>query len=268
MTRKFGARGPMATPLNSRATAKENHAPWSMVLLGVCVGLMLLAGAYAAWRAIPEMPVREVSFTGALRHTGKDDLARAVQGVGGNIWDIDLEQLRGAIKRLPWVRDAAVRRVFPARIEVAVEEHQPVAYWGDSRRTGESASLVNGHAEIFQAGFNEPLPHWSGPAGSVEEVQRQAVRFAAILAPGGAKLAEVRLSGRRAWQLRLDNGSVLELGRADTEVRLERFARAQKQVAELQVAGLHADLRYTSGLALRKTAPNLPASKPGNRIGT
>ena len=70
---------------------------------------------------------------------------------------------------------------------------------------------------------------------------------------------EVRLSARRAWQIKLDNGAVLELGRADTQARLARFVKAQSRTPALQVAGLHADLRYGSGLALRNSSESAAA---------
>ena len=241
----------MATPLNTRSARKVSSAarrPLLPVASGVGVGLLLLAGVYAAWQAMPELPVREVSFKGNLRHTSTDELTRLARDAGDSLWRADLDGLRAGAKRLPWIRDASVRRVFPDRIEVTLEEHVPVAYWKEK----DGAALVNSHAEVFRADYRAPLPTWSGPKSSSGEVMRQYARFGEILAQGGARAAEVRLSERRAWQLKLDDGTVLELGRADTEARLERFIKARSNLPDLQLAGLHADLRYGSGLALRR----------------
>jgi cell division protein FtsQ len=219
-------------------------------------GLLLLAGIYSAWNAMPEMPVREVSFKGTLRRTTLDDLAHLAHSAGGSLWRVDLEALRTNAKRLPWIRDAAVRRVFPDRIEVALEEHTPVAYW----KLKDGLGLVNSHGEVFRAEFREPLPTWSGPRDSAGEVMQKYARFSEILTPSGAWPVEVRLSERRAWQLKLDDGTGLELGRADTEARLERFTKARSRSPNLQLAGLHADLRYGSGLALRKPIEIAPSN--------
>jgi len=62
---------------------------------------------------------------------------------------------------------------------------------------------------------------------------------------------ELRLSSRRAWWMKLDNGTTLELGRSDANARLARYISAYKQLAALQATNAHIDLRYQSGLAVR-----------------
>jgi cell division protein FtsQ len=251
------ARGPMAT---RNAVGPDNSLRRSFLLaaLGVSIGLLLLAGGFASWQALPELPVRDVSFRGTMRYTAAADLARVAQQVGGDLWRVDLEGLRAEVKRLPWVRDATVRRVFPDHIEIILEEHVPVAYWQERDRRG----LLNSRGEVFSAEYQQPLPVWSGPPGGAAEVMAEYARFSAILAAINLKPAEVRLSARRAWQVKLDNGSVLELGRVDTDMRLQRFVRAQSQLPELRTAGLHADLRYGNGLVLRKALQSLSPKSP------
>jgi cell division septal protein FtsQ len=51
--------------------------------------------------------------------------------------------------------------------------------------------------------------------------------------------------------IKLDNGTVLELGRSDAIARLQRYIRAYHQLATLQAANSHIDLRYQNGLAVR-----------------
>ena len=258
MKRKLKPPGPMATPLNTKGARRTGLFARSLPFaLSAGVGLLALAGAYVAWHSSAALPVRAVFFKGSLHYTSRDDLADLVQNMGGGlsegIWRVDLERLRSTALRLPWVRDAAVRRVFPDRIEVTLEEHQPVAYWNDK------AQMVNSFAEVFRAALpaplrlSLPLPLWVGPPDSAAEVMQHYARYSEILSPVGAQPAEVRLSARRAWQIKLDNGAVLELGRADTQARLARFVKAQRQTPALQVADLHADLRYSSGLALRSS---------------
>jgi cell division protein FtsQ len=83
--------------------------------------------------------------------------------------------------------------------------------------------------------------------------------------PLASPVTELRLSARRAWQAKLASGLVLELGRADIEARLARFATAWPHVADLAATATHADLRYGSGFALRgvEAAGNTKAPKGG-----
>jgi cell division protein FtsQ len=68
----------------------------------------------------------------------------------------------------------------------------------------------------------------------------------------GHKPVDVRLSDRRAWQLKLDDGYVLELGRQDMAARLARFVSAYGQtIVRLPAGTYRVDLRYPNGFAVR-----------------
>lgn len=217
------------------------------MLAGFLVGLAVLAfaltGLQLAMRS-PLWPVHEVTIQGGLQHTLRSEIEAALhQRVSGNFFSVDVVEVRNALERLPWVRRASVRRVWPDRLEATLEEHVALARWGDS-------ALVNTHGERFAGGSKEALPRFSGPRGSEGEVARRYVRFNEILAPLGTQVQELILTPRLAWQLKLDNGVRLALGRdADAaEVRLGRFVEsAAKGVARYD----YVDLRYPNGFALR-----------------
>ena len=145
------------------------------------------------------------------------------------------------------MRRVAVRRVWPDRLEVSVEEHVALARWGDE-------ALVNTHGERFAARTKEALPSFIGPGGTAAEVTRRYRRFAEIVAPLGTGVERVVLTPRHAWQLRLGNGLHLMLGRdADlAEERLTHFVDAYPAtLARSRQKPEYVDLRYPNGFALR-----------------
>jgi cell division protein FtsQ len=76
------------------------------------------------------------------------------------------------------------------------------------------------------------------------------VRFGAMLMPLKQKIVQISLSPRWAWQLRLDNGMVLELGREQMEQRLARFVQVYPySLAAMQQPVRYVDLRYRNGFA-------------------
>jgi cell division protein FtsQ len=81
---------------------------------------------------------------------------------------------------------------------------------------------------------------------------RQYPAMVAALAPLESAIAELRLSPRGAWQVKLASGLELELGRGDVEPRLARFVSAWPHLVARGVAPQHADLRYPNGFALRR----------------
>jgi cell division protein FtsQ len=215
------------------------------------LGLMLLTftGSALVLRSTL-FPMREVTVRGALAHTTHGEIERVGQGaVAGNFFGVDLAGVRGAFERLPWVRRVDVRRVWPDRLEVTLEEHVALARW-------DGGGAVNTFGERFAAQADAQLPLFAAPAGSEAEVTRRYRLFAERLASLGLHVERVLLSPRYAWQLSLANGLQLVLGRdaADdpVEARLARFVAAYPSTVG-RAAGKHdyVDLRYTNGFALR-----------------
>lgn len=230
-------------------------------LMTVVADLLLLVGAAALvvagliWALrLPLFPLRQVTFVEAPVEVGRGEIERALAAtLRGNFFSADLEAVRLAIEKLPWVRRAEVRRRWPNAVEVRLEEHRAVARWGDA-----SGQLVNSHGEVFAATLasrDTAMPVFSGPPGAAADVLRRHGEFAHVLAAVGRSPRRISLSARLAWQLRLDDGLLIELGREQAKApigaRLERFVAAYPQaVAARQPRALAADLRYPNGFAL------------------
>ncbi|MGH8683974.1 MAG: cell division protein FtsQ/DivIB, partial [Nitrosospira sp.] len=76
--------------------------------------------------------------------------------------------------------------------------------------------------------------------------------FSKLLRPLQQSIEQINLSPRRAWQVRLENGTILELGREQMEARLERYARVHdRSIAQLNQQLSYVDLRYPNGFAVR-----------------
>ena len=228
-------------------------------------GLVAVALAIFAWAALqlllrsPMFPVREITVRGDLLHTARTDLESAARArVTGNFFAVDLAKIRAGLEGLVWVRRVDVRRVWPDRLDVTLEEHVALARWGD-------VALVNTHGERFAAQSDAALPTFAGPPGTERDVAFRFRRYAEILAPLGGELERVILTPRYAWQLRLASGLNIELGRDlakdPAEERLARFVTAYPRTLG-RIARRHeyVDLRYSNGFALR--LPELERAAP------
>ncbi len=165
----------------------------------------------------------------------------------GNFFTVDLNLARHAFEKLPWVREVSVRRYFPWQLNVALEEHVALAHWNGSQ-------LVNTFGEVFVADLQkgESLPEFVGPEGAAAEVAQRYRRFGDMLAPLQQQIAQISLSPRGAWHLRLNNGMEVELGREQVEERLAQFVAAYPaSVAALKQPVRYVDLRYRNGFAVR-----------------
>jgi cell division protein FtsQ len=232
-------------------------------ILNAIADLLILAAAAAlvvagaVWLVrVPSLPVRQVVFTQELPHTRRAELEQVLPAaLKGNFFSLDLEEVRGTLEKLPWARKVELRRVWPAGLEVKIEEHRPVARWGEGR-----GELVNTFGEVFAATAPADemafLPMLYGPTGTAPEVLKRYGEFVGNLKPLGQKPVQVTLSPRLAWQLKLENGMVVEMGREQPKspvaVRLQRFIEAYPEtVGRRTVRPLVVDLRYPNGFAMR-----------------
>lgn len=208
----------------------------------------LLATYGLIWYIVhqPTFALKHVELAGDARHVTRAQVEAIVRNeLKGTFFTLNLPQLRKAFEKLPWVREANLRRRWPDRLEVRVVEHVPLARWGNT-------ALVNIQGEIFQAAYDGKLPVFVGPVGTSKEITIQYEFFRRMLSTIDAKPALVQVTPRRAWRVKIDAGPTLELGREDVEARLGRYLEVhQRSVGALQRRIDHVDLRYANGFAVR-----------------
>ena len=207
---------------------------------------LLLYGVVSWVLAQPIFALRSVDVAAPVVHVTQAQVKLVTdRHVRGNFFSVDLEQLRSAFEKLPWVREARVARRWPDTLVVSFSEHVPLARWND-------AALLNQQGEVFAAAIDAPLPHLRGPENSNGEVAHTYLAYQQQLTTVSRKIDELQLSPRRAWRLRLDDGTEIMLGRTEPAARLARFiALYPKLFANPAQAPVYVDLRYADGFAVR-----------------
>jgi len=272
---------------------------WRYRLLSAAAGIAVVAAiAGAGWhgyRSVLARPFQRVLFAGDLDRLAQADLdalSRSVQAAESP----DLDAVREAARKVPWVRSAQVRRIYPDIVEITFEAHQAYARWNDHQ-------LVSVRGEVFTAEGAGKLVRLRGPDGSAALLAAELPQVVAALAPLGSPVAELRLSARGArevmleggltiamgrgdWRARADSrspvaelrlsargarevmlegGLTIAMGRGDWRARAQRFTAAWAGVAEGARASRYADLRYPNGFALRTAMALPPARTPSAR---
>jgi cell division protein FtsQ len=246
-------------PVNEPETPSFWDRP---VLLNLVADLLIVASVAAlTWAAsvaiqrLPVFPLRQVVVEQPLRQVTPDQIEQAARvAVVGNFFTVDLDGVRAAFEKLPWVRRAEVRRRWPDTLELDLEEHVAVARW---RQADGDSQLVDRQGEVFDAASEQSLPTLAGPDGSAPEMLARYREFAKDLATIGRSPQSLILSRREAWQVKLDDGLLIELGRDEVEhplaERMARFStyyRAMLERVQL-AAGSVVDMRYPNGFAVR-----------------
>jgi cell division protein FtsQ len=226
-------------------------------VLLVLLAIALLAAAMWWLVRLPAFNLRGITVEGDLAHNSPLTMRAIVAPrLSGSFLSIDLARARAAFESVPWVRHATVRRVWPDRLAVQLEEHRVAALWNAAT---DDERLVNTYGEVFEANLgdveDEALPRLAGPAGSAARVLSMWQALAPVMQPLGSPLETLTLTGHGAWRARLANAVVIELGRGEPDAvaaRAARFVRTLPQVsATYQRPLLAADLRHPDGYAVR-----------------
>jgi len=221
----------------------------------------------------------ETSTQETLRHVNATTIRAAAWpairlSTSGTFFNVDLEAVRRAFESVPWVRRAQVRREWPDRLVVRVEEHRVLGTWDDGR-------LVNTFGELFTANTAEAeeddkdLPELSGPAGSERDVASRYIDFRSWFARLSLLPDQVTLSPRYAWTVHFDNGTenglTVDLGRErdgnTVPERVSRMIDAWPSLIARWPKPTLIDLRYPNGFALRAEGlrladENAPSASP------
>ena len=212
-------------------------------LLGISL-LLMLFGAVHYTVHLPVFSLNAVQLIATPKRVDAAQIEEVVRNeLRGNFFTVDLEGVRKSFEKLPWVRKVSVRRHFPWQLEVELEEHTALARWNGTE-------LVNTYGEVFAAASEQVLPKFIGQADTSAEVTRMYKTFGDQIAPLKQEVVQISLSPRRAWQVRLDSGMVLELGREQAQERLARFVSVYPySLASVQHTVNYVDLRYSNGFA-------------------
>jgi len=216
--------------------------------------LFLLAIVVAGWQLsdhLPEviMPIDNVQIEGRFVHLSQDDIRQQLRQVlAGDYFTADIKSVRASLLSLPWIQDASIRRQWPSTIQIRVVEKQPVAYWSDD-------SLLSDRGELFEpANINREmqLPVIKGPEGLQHKVWEFLLVLHTELSGLGLDVEKLVLDERRSWSMLLSNGVEVQLGRNDTQKRMQRFIKVFSMQNAPNIDDIeYIDLRYPNGFAMR-----------------
>jgi len=218
--------------------------------LGVCLLLMVGADRLKGWLTDANLqPMNALVIQGDHQYVHRDELRQALEQVPevGNFFTLDVNRVQQLLQQLPWVHRVSVRKQWPDRLKIYIEEQQPQALWNQG-------ALLNTDGEVFRAPLERlerPLVQLRGPKGQHRQVLEAYQKIDGLLKINGYQVSEVEMTVRQAWRVKLADGIELRLGQEDLLQRIQRVidlfpvirAQDDRPVAYL-------DLRYDTGLSV------------------
>jgi len=251
------------TSLATTMTEEQETLHWSFWLGVSFFVLVIITIISFSWFLNEKMsseestPVTSIVIGGEIPFTNRQDIESAIENVNlGNFFNVDVNDVQKKVAELPWVYSVSVRKKWPNELKIYVVDQTPVAIWnGDF--------LINQYGKAFQADttrLNAPLPSFFGPEGSENIALSNFSNLNKLLKFSELSIDELLLTERHSWQLTLNNGVTLNLGRENKIERVQRFMDVYPQIIKTKKENQqvdYVDLRYDTGLAVGwKTAEN------------
>lgn len=256
-----------ATPGKVAAIGRMDLSPRAVVL-SIAAGVILLGGLLATGARADRI--------GASIGQGLDGLAvgmglklekvfiegesaeasaaiqRAVQLQAGQaMTSIDLDAVRERVEQVGWVKSARIVRLLPNTLIVHVIEHDRLAVW----QAGGRNMVIDSHGQVIagaDAGRypNLPLVVGKGAEQAAAEVLPLIAQRPRLM----ARLeALVRVDERR-WDLRLKDGSLIQLPATNQDAALIQLDALDQRERLLELGFARIDLRTPEEVAVRPSA--------------
>ena len=259
-----------------RSPLAINRFAAGLVWLTLLTGLAAVALWVARQPAFALKSVQVVSLGPPIANLTKSDIRQAIEQAGqGTALTTPLHDLRDVLEDHAWVRQVSMRRVWPNRLLVWVEEHEPIAIWADGQLINSYGELFSAQADLgqVQERLGCQMPRLLGPVGSHQRVMQRAMALQDELESHKRVLTRLELTEQLSWKAVLDGALVVELGRDQLPsspierlqgllMRLESLEASLETKSGTQRLAL-ADLRYANGFAFRAVSASvLPGRNP------
>jgi cell division protein FtsQ len=233
----------------------RKSAPFYMGLVFFILLLVLLAYTMVklnAWLEDEQQsPVQDIVISGERMFINAQQIEALIkQSQSGSFFELDVNQTHQTVEALPWVYRASVRKRWPSGLEIFVVEQQPAAIWNGDM-------LLNQYGDAFDAQISSTdlnskitLPNLYGPGGSEQTALQGYRNMQSLLETSNLYIVEMFLSERFAWNVQLNNGIKLNLGRTEFIDRLQRFVDLLPLISKQDKQVDYVDLRYDTGLAV------------------
>ena len=176
-----------------------------------------------------------------------------------SIFTADLQEIRGQLLSLGWVKDAVVSRHLPDRLVVTLYERQPVAVLQtpsghqlmDADGVPITGADVSGFAHLVVVSGDGAAPRAAALLGMLES---EPELFTDVWA--------VQLVSERRWDIHMRSGLTIKLPEEDPVLAWSRLAKLEQDTAITARDLASIDLRVPGQLIVK---PNIPIRGKGSK---
>jgi cell division protein FtsQ len=203
--------------------------------------------------------LRTIEVQGASTLAAADIVKAAQIYKNQPLLGLNLNQLRGRVEAVGWVKEARVVRLLPDTLVVAVVERRQMAVW----QHGGRQVVIDDHGQVIPeadpARFSTlPLVVGEGGASHAPEILPVIAQRPKLM---GRMDALVRVDDRR-WDVRMKDGSLIQLPAEGVENALMQLESLDQRSRILELGFDRIDLRNPDVVAVRPRQNQPPIVSP------
>lgn len=240
--RKKGKQAKRKLPATQSPTFEWKQSyNWIFALIPLCLLVVYVAQMDRI------LPIQTIQLSGTFENLDQKEVEDTLQVyLGEGFFSLDIHELQERLNAKPWTESVSVRRIWPDKIRVTIVEKKPLARWDDNNLLSTRARVYRADPQAFT---HLPLIHASShqPAWVLTQFERLQSRFHDV----GEQLVALRVDSRGAFDVELDSGLKIKLGRSDINRKIDRLVRIyHEQILPRREQIAQLDLRYSNGLAV------------------
>jgi cell division protein FtsQ len=272
---------PIAAPADKRfrraqVSPSRQRSRWAVNWRTVARAAAILAiGGFVVYRAASLVLFAEALRVRRITVSGNERLARGevvtlLEGLRGeHMLMVDLESWRQKLLTSPWVADAAMRRVLPGTVAVAIAERRPMAVGrisGNLYLIDDRGSIIDEFGPNY-AEFDLPVidglgatPREGGPMVDAMRAMLAVRLLAAVQTRADliARISQIDVSDQRnAIVLLKDDTALVRLGDDQFAERLQTYIELAPTVRQRMANIDYVDMRFDERIYVRPQGPGL-----------
>lgn len=135
-----------------------DFARWRRVAVRVIMLCMIGGLGYGGWfvqrHHTQWCPIREVRIEGVFVYLEREQFARQIEPVvHGGFFNVDLDGIKKAAAKLPWVDSIVIQRMWPDTLVIQVTEKRALARWKENALISDRGKLFYPRGGEFSSGF-------------------------------------------------------------------------------------------------------------------
>jgi len=217
-------------------------------IMAPVIAVAAIVATYLASASMLDRPIRSIEINGPFQRVTALQIEEAISDdLEDGFVSADLARIQSSIVALEWIDKAMVARRWPSRLRITITEQVPAAIWGER-------GLLNTRGELFVTDARHipaELPRLSGPENRSADVAATYLEVRDRLIPAGLDLRRVHLDPRGAWEMTLQNGVEVRLGRREVNARTELFLDIVADIITGRATEIeYVDMRYSNGFTI------------------